>query len=277
MQLIPKDHYEITPAGEQCLKTLRRHWRAQVQTREVIRRCEQDEKGWSIVEVEEETTSNNARLNRNLPGHVFHRFAALVKEDDAQRINDIISAGQFEVLKALSVFEIAPMVVKDNKIQPASFDESRATGSPSLATLRKYKGQQKATDLIYMMLFGFVRKFGKRVDLIEDDILQIIQKMFDIYFFMTVADIKFILNDFKRRKGQKVFAMDYVTLEAIIDEGAEHRLQWGVNITESGHAKYKGNNYRIPTDAAKLQSLGAMAWEIKQLAAENQEYIASKK
>jgi hypothetical protein len=264
MQLIPKDHYEITPAGEQCLKTLRRHWKAQVQTREVVRRCEQDEKGWSIVEIEEETTSNNARLNRNLPGHVFHRFAALVKADDAPRINDIISAGQFEVLKALSVFEIAPEVVTNQKIMPRSFDDARALASPSLATLRKYKGQQKATDLVYMLVYGFVRKFGKRVDLIEEDILQVIEMLFDRYFWMSVADIKYLLNDFARRRGQKTFSMDMVTLEAIFEEGAYKRLQWGTTISDTRHNLYRGDPGRAKTSNQQLKSIAGAISGIKQ-------------
>jgi len=219
-QVINTGNRQIAKAGQNVLEELRRTWGQLEVTRTVV--AVQDETP-AFVQKTFLVDSPNKRLNKGVSTEVFHRFAAMVKPEDEERISNIIKAGCFEVNKAIQAFEIAPMVATDRKIKPVTWDQAAALNSPSIATLIKYKGEEKAEALVYIMTFAFAKKFGRRNDLDEAQIEELAADIVVQYKDLSIADLKMIFTT-TLQASKKLFNLDYQGIMAVLEESRQDKL-----------------------------------------------------
>ncbi len=149
-------------------------------------------------------------------------------------------------MKCLSAFK-AREVAFDNKTEIKDWEHAMSIGSPSLSTLIKYKGIDKAWSLIYQMIFSFAQKFGKRNDLTEKQI-----KQFSIDFVskgsnlpFTIADLKMILQD-TLNVSKKKFNLDIQGLEQMFNDSMAERLAFHAKKSQLDHEVLLG--IRRPED-----------------------------
>lgn len=212
---------EVSKIGKRILDDIRNAW----MDREIEREVTGLDENGEIIFVKKRFTVKSPikRLNGNLPSSMFYDFVNLVKPDEVGHIQGLISAGTFEVEKALQAFDVAPRVVIDKKIQPATWDQSDKIKSPSIATLVKYKGDDKAEKLIHLMLMKFAKSFGKRNDLDEDDVNELSGDIVASYRSLTISDVKMILRD-AIKTSKKTYSLDYQTVIQLFDDALDDRM-----------------------------------------------------
>lgn len=218
---------KVSTLGKAVLRNLRDSWGAKEIEREVVVKDEKTGEpiwGKEVVLLE----SPNRRLNKGIDKERFYLFADLIKtEEDVRNINSIIDAGCFEVEKAISAFKTGPEIAVDRSVVVSSFEQGVELGAPTMATLVKYKGEQKASDLIYMMIVNFAKKFGKRNDLSEGDILELSFDVVNQFKGLSVADIKMVFND-ALFVSKKMFNLDYAGVLGLLNECKEDRMDWAM-------------------------------------------------
>ncbi len=227
-QLIKSENRQIAKSGENVLEALRKTWGQ----REITRKATGIKDGHpAIVEKTFIVDSSNLRLNKEALQQIedggvnlFHHFAEMIKPEDEERITAIVQSGCFEVTKAIQAFEIAPMIATDRKIKPVTWDQAAALNSPSLATLVKYKGEEKAEALIYMMTFSFAKKFGRRNDLDESQIKELAADIVVQYRNISIADLKMIFTT-TLRASKKMFNLDYQGIMAVLEESRQDKME----------------------------------------------------
>ena len=232
MKRVIKTETQISQTGEAVLSALRSAWADVPYRREVVRLV--DGKPGFVME-EGTTASPTRQLNAHVSKEQITRFAGMVSPEDAGRIEALIMAGTFEVEKALQAFE-ALALAADKRIQPKTWEEAAALGAPSLATLVKYKGEEKAADLVFLLISDYAKKFGRRSDLSEEIIRELAEDIVTQFRPLTVADLKVILNAGIR---DKIFNMDYQTLFSLVLTKYDEKLEHAAGRSLSEHANTK--------------------------------------
>ena len=223
MELVKQSNFEITKSGELVLNHLRDYWGTKSGTVEATMKDEDGRPyiGQKVVEVD--TTIK--RLNKGVAPELFHQFASLVKEQDVERISNIIESGLFEVEKAIQAFEVAPTLFVNKKFNPSDWEDCKKANSPSLVTLSKYKGEDKAVSMLHLLLIKFCNKFGKRNDMNESLIKELAEEIVVKYYQLSLADIIMILNDaVKVSKG--VFNIDYQGVLQLFEDGYTDKVNF---------------------------------------------------
>lgn len=221
-ELSKTGNQQISTLGRELLDDIRSSWGKREIEREV---SAADENGKLIfVKKKFVVDSTNKRLNAGLPASVFYRFVDMVKPEEKEHIQSIIKHGAFEVRKALQAFEVAPQVAIDRKIKPTTWDEARALNSPSIATLVKYKGENKANDLVHLMVMSFARKFGRRNDMSEEEVRELSEDIVIQYRQLSIADLKMILTN-TLAVSKNRYNLDYQGMMALIDESYRDKLE----------------------------------------------------
>ncbi|QDP50411.1 MAG: hypothetical protein Unbinned5350contig1001_26 [Prokaryotic dsDNA virus sp.] len=244
-EIIPiGENRKLTTYSKSFLKGLRDNWGAKKVTRKkVIRSDETGEPIWGDVEILLE--SGNRRLNKGIEREVFYEFAEMIKsQEEEENINSIVEAGYFEVNKAIAAFKTTPNFVMDRRLIPKSFDESEELGISSIASLVKYKGEQKTEDLIFVLIMGFVKKFGKRNDLNEGDIVELCQDIVSQFRSLNIADIKMIFNK-ALFTSYKKFNLDYASVLEILNDCKEERMKWAIEKQTEEHRRMTGQEKSV--------------------------------
>lgn len=239
MKQVTKTETNITPTCEAVISVLRAAWADVPYRREVVRMVN----GKPDFVIEEGTTASpTRRLNAHVSKEQITRFAGMVSPEDAGRIEALIAAGTFEVEKAIQAFEVLT-IAADKRIQPKTWEEAAALGSPSLATLVKYKGEEKAADLVFLLLSDYAKKFGRRSDLSEEIIQELAEDIVAQFRPLTVADLKVILN---AGIQNKVFNVDYQTLFSLVLEKYDEKLEHAAGRTLAQHESTKTARQDLP-------------------------------
>ena len=267
--LIKVENQQISPLGKSLLEDLRSAWGKREIEREVSAK---DEETGELVFVKNKfiVDSPIKRMNAGVPATVFYRFVEMVKPEEAEHIQSLIQAGTFEVEKAIQAFERAPMVVMDKKIKPTTWEQAQALNTPSIATLVKYKGENKAEDLVHLMVMAFARKFGRRNDMPEEEIRELAQDIVIHYRHLTIADLKMILtNTLKVSKNR--YNLDYQGMMALLEESFHEKMEHAAQQAHREHIEMthqeKGTRTRKePTLSGEGMSVKEQAEYIKRQA-----------
>lgn len=236
---IIKTNTQISELGREILDDIRKGWGKVKVKREVSAPDPKKPGHFTFVEREFLIDAPIKRLNENVPATVFYHFVDLVKPDERERVTGIIKAGTFEVEKALQAFEKAPLIALDRKIKPTTWAEADQLGSPSIATLVKYKGEEKAVDLIHLMCVQFAKKFGRRNDMSDEDLKEFAEDVVLKYRALTIADLKAIFfNTLTASKNR--FNLDYQGMMQVIDQNYHNRLEYSAKKSQREH-------FNIPT------------------------------
>ena len=257
MKQVVKTETNITPTGEAVLSALRAAWADVPYRREVVRMV--DGKPDFVIE-EGTAVSPLRRLNNHAKPEAFTRFAAMVGLEEKGRITSLIEAGVFEVEKALQAFESLALAT-NKRIQPKTWEEAVALSSPSLATLVKYKGEEKAADLVFLLLSDYAKKFGRRSDLSEEIIQELSEDVVAQFRPLTVADLKVNLN---AGIQDKIFNLDYQTLFSLILTKYDEKLEHAAGRSLAEHANTKTGRDDTDPDLPSL-SLAPQVAEVKLL------------
>lgn len=233
---LSKTNNQISEVGKVILNSIQKNWR---RVEGVIERTElvEDESGAKypkIVKRRVKVDSQLMRLNKGVTISDFAEFVGMVQPEDKDRILTMIEKGYFELVQAKRSFR-ALSVVTDKSIRPVTWEDAEKIDSPTLVTLRNYKGLQYATDLVYSMLFSFAKKFGKKSDLDEVMLMELAEDIvFEFNNKLTVADIKMILAN-ALRASDKVFNLDYQTIFSLFDREARDKDLFMVRRAEDHH------------------------------------------
>ena len=257
MKRVIKTETQISQTGEAVLSALRSAWADVPYRREVVRLV--DGKPGFVME-EGTTASPTRRLNAHVSKEQITRFAGMVSPEDAGRIEALIMAGTFEVEKALQAFE-ALALAADKCIQPKTWEEAAALGAPSLATLVKYKGEEKAADLVFLLLSDYAKKFGRRSDLSEEIIRELAEDIVTQFRPLTVADLKVILN---QGIQNKIFNLDYQAVFSLVLTKYDEKLEHAAGRSLDEHANTKPWREDLGPDLPSL-SLAQQVAEVKLL------------
>jgi len=240
---------EIAKIKQTILDELRQTWGV-VERTQTVRRVDNtgqivEEKQVVIVD------SPNKRLNKNVPAQVFDQFAEMVQPEDMDRITAIIKAGTFEVAKAVQAFN-APIHAADLKLKPKTWAEANQAGTSSLACIKKYKGSDKATSLLVVMLTSFAKKFGRKNDLDEQLIQELAIEVLNTYYNLTVADIKFIFSSIV--KDSKVFNLDYYSIMRLFEEHYQDKGQYAMRQSIDEHNRITANEKTTRTKSEAVRA-----------------------
>jgi len=232
-ELIPAGGANLPASGGRFLESINHFWgkvRKVKRTKTVLKDgvpC--------LVEAEFDAVHPIARLNRGFLPKDFVQFAALLSPEDEERIQGLIAVGTFELGKAFDAFD-ALKVVQDRHILPRTWEDAFSIRSASIATVRKYKGEEKTAALVFMALANFARKFGRRNDLTEDDLSELAKDIVHQFPTLTFAELKFVLNRVLRG-SKKVFNLDHQSILQIFEEGLEEKLERAGRIAEEEHLR----------------------------------------
>lgn len=242
---------EITTTGVNILKALDK----------TMHKVEKQYKGETVM-----VPSPNMRLNRNTPADVFQQLALMIQPQDEARVLAIIKAGTFEATKCLQALN-APLVAADLKLKPKTWDDARQMKTASLATIKKYKGEDKVVGLLVVMITQFCQKFGRKNDLTENLILELAHEIVGTYHALTVADIKYIFSSIVRES--KVFNLDYFTMMQLFEEHYEDRMHSAMQRAVREHEALTANE-KTTRSRSELVADGSDMKAIK-------EYLTAKK
>ena len=223
MELVKQSNFEITKSGELVLNQLRDNWGTKSGTVEAVMKDEDGRPyiGKKVVEVD--TTIK--RLNKDVAPELFHQFASLVKEQDVERISNIIKSGLFEVEKAIQAFEVAPTLFVNKRFNPADWEDCKRANSPSLVTLSKYKGEETTVSMVFLLVKKFCNKFGKRNDMNETLIKELAEEIVAKYYQLLLADVIMILND-AVKASKDVFNIDYQGVLQLFEDGYTDKVNF---------------------------------------------------
>lgn len=273
-EIINRSKTEITQTGQEVLKAFKKSLGVRTITREVSGIDKNGVQGY--VKKTFTVLSSNERLNKGVAPAEIYEFVNSVKPDDKKQILKIIKAGTFEVVKAqqaLNALEIA----KDKTIKPADWNAAKKLDSPSLSTVKKYKGQEATVAVVYMMLFNFVRKFGKKNTLEESDLLELATDVVDDFYQLTIADLKCIfLSTLKSSK--KIFSIDYNEVYTLIAENYKSKTDWATKQAIAEHESFKRpeNATRKKTTPADVYKTQSVAEQVAMINAQYKEYKSPK-
>lgn len=230
-QLIKVTTKDITQSGKSLLRLLSTTYR--VEEKEVPGYEKTESGAISIVPVKKKFVPGNVRLNRYVQPELFVVFGSMVSKEDEARISSIIKANCFEVVKAIKVFQCAQLIT-DEKATPKSWEQSFEMQSPSIASIVKYKGKEKAESLVYSMIFKFAKSFGRRNDMTEEDILSVSKHIVSQYRLFTVTDLKMILND-ALKVSKSRFNLDYQGIKAMFEDSFEDKQENAAEVAIAEH------------------------------------------
>lgn len=262
------ENRQLTTYAKNFLKSLRDSWGAKKVKREIVLKC--DESGDPIWGEEEVLLqSRNKELNKGVEREEFYRFAEMIKtEEEYGNILKIVESGDFEVMKAIQAFEAAPKIVMDRSVVIRSFEDSDKLNSPFISTLVKYKGKEKAGDLLFVMVMNFAKKFGKRNDLSEGDVLELCADIVEDFRGVNLGDIKMIFRNALFVSGKR-FNLDYASVFELLKECKEERMSYAVDKQLEEHRQMTGQEKRVrfgeskPILSGKGLSMGEMKKEIE--------------
>lgn len=260
-ELIKINARDITPTGKQVLNAI--HLAYKPKEAEVDG-YEQDEESGTIALVKKTAVlaSPMSRLNKGVSPEVFVMFADMVQPEDQQRIQGIIESGTLNVIKAVKVFQCVQLIA-DKRTLPKTWKQSFEMASPSIASIVKYKGEEKAALLIYSLLFPFAQSFGKRNDLSENDITNVSEHIVAHYRRLTITDIKMILNDASTISKSR-FNLDVQGIKALFYEADTEKQEAGANIAIDEHARETASekdprSHRQPSLKQSPKAMAVMA------------------
>lgn len=237
-QVIKSNQTQVTQTGKQVLDLLRSTWGNRTVEREVVVKDKDGNPVWATRQMV--IPSSNKRLNSEISTEVFYQFASLVRPEDRPQLEKIIKAGTFEVVKAIQVFKTAPAIVTNRKIVPRTFKECQALNAPSFATITKYKGEDKAAELVGLMVLQFSRKFGKRSDLDDYMIGELSADIVAQYHSLTIAELKMVLTE-ALKASKKVFNLDYQTVMELVADAYEEKMVQGAKQAHDEHIMLTSN------------------------------------
>lgn len=167
----------------------------------------------------------------------FYRYAATLKdEEQRQHVRQLIRAQTFELSKALSVSTVVPTILS-RQCKPTTWRECQATGAPTLATMKKYRGETLTVDVVVLLITNFAKKFGRRNDLTEDDCRELAEDIIGEFYLFTFAEIKMVLILAMRNndRNSKVYSLDYSTAYRMFAEMYAERCERVARIAEQEH------------------------------------------
>jgi hypothetical protein len=106
----------------------------------------------------------------------------------------LIEAGKFEAVKFEQV-NGTPWVKKYSHLFPMTIKEAFELNTPSLATYRKYKGDEAAGVMVAVMIVELVQSFNVGKKMNETQIRITAQHIIKKYYFLTVADFRLCFNN----------------------------------------------------------------------------------
>jgi len=208
-----KRNTSVSEVGEEIQNAIRDAWVKKEVERDVT---ELDKEG-KLISVRKKFIIDSpiVRLNKGVNKETFLKFFEMVKATDKENILSIIKSGNFDVVKAIQAFKNGPLVAINKKIIVENWQQSIDLQTPSLVTLAKYKGNQKAKMIVFVMLKNYAAKFGKRNDLSEENLLSLAEDIMIEYPNVTIADLKLIFRK-SLLKSNKLFNLDYQTVISLI-------------------------------------------------------------
>lgn len=248
----------LTPVAYALLEDIREVYRTKVEKKVLV--YAKDEKGNPIPDTEkggflfvEETQLVNHpivdQINGQLSPSELYKFVSMVKPEEQEHIKGLIDAQKFEFSKAIQAFENSLKVVNNRSIQPRGWVEAEAVDSPTLATLRKYKGEKATVAMLHLMLMRLVKRFGKRSDFVdrtpdeqveksgEKRVNELAKDILANYYLLTIADLKLIFGRLLRQ-GKKIFSLDYQTIFDAIDNGYLEKNEFFEKRNDTDHKVY---------------------------------------
>lgn len=243
---IQKTNFEIGGVGRDFLDNLRKAWTIETKEREKTKLVDGVP---TIVKETIKTPSPIRLLNQGVHAKKFYQFAELMKPEDEQRISKTIEAGVFEVEKALTAFN-ALNDAFDRSIKISTWQDAEKANTASLATLAKYKGEEKTVSVVYLMLKKLASKFGRRMDLEADgfDLLKELSEdiVSDCKSF-SIADLRLVFKTLQNGQ-KKVFNLDYQTVMAALEDAKVEKMEYASQKAMKEHSRITGqektNRYR---------------------------------
>lgn len=162
-------------------------------------------------------TGRNKEHNEGLPSVIYDNLGELIKSpQDAERITAIIKTGEFEVVKAIQVFNNPLKLYQDRKLKPENFRDASKSNLPTLAAIKKYKGETAAVVVARNIIKNFVSKFNVTGVMPPEQIDELAWEFLDNYYYLNLAEFKFL---FRKAQRQTTYnRMDFNTVLVILDE-----------------------------------------------------------
>lgn len=270
----------ITPEGRMILNAIQENWGKVNLVREKTKPILDDEGEVIGAKIMEETIvvdSNLKKLNRGLTISDFKEFALMVNPEDCHRVVQMIGKGIFEVEQAKRAF-MAPQIVANKELRPKTWEECQALNSPTLVTLRNYKGLEKATGLVHAMLVKFARSFGRRNDLDDNFLTELAEDIIlEFKNKLTIADLKMIFSD-ASKSTKKTFNLDYQTIMALLNEQLEAKQEYQFKRSYQEHIQQTSEEkqQRDKVDVVKYNKPMTITDQVKQAKLMAKNYKAGK-
>lgn len=105
---------------------------------------------------------------------------------------ELIEGRKFEIEKA----ELSLMCTPDKirQINPSGFKDIFLNQTPTLATIKKYHGEEKSIAAICACLISVNDFFGQKSGLDENQIITLSNLIFSEYWYLTLADLKYCIR-----------------------------------------------------------------------------------
>jgi hypothetical protein len=190
----------------------------------------------ALTQVVVDTHPNTVQLNQGVPLDLYIKLAALVPENESKQLQSIIDEDRFEAPKALQAY--SARYALQPSVRPKNWKQAAEYNTATLATLKKYRGEEMAVATIDALLLQFKDRFGKRADISDNAIHDFAYELLMDYHYFTLADVRFVLNRATENLSDK-FSVDYARLSDVFTRAADGRAQYYENLSDNDHLSNK--------------------------------------
>ncbi len=230
-QIVKKQSYEIAQSGQLVLSELKKHWGKLTKQTSKLGVSKTGMNYFCVGEVQVDSLVK--KLNQGYPKELFYEFASKVEEEDEVRLTELVKKGIFDVDRANKSFSTMQIGLS-KKVKPKTWGEANELDLPSINTVAIYKGEEYIEDVLFAMITKLSKRFGKRSDLDEGQIEEIVEDLTTNYRAFTIADYKYMFHHLEST-SKKLFSLDYQILLQLIEEGLENKANYWEAESENKH------------------------------------------
>lgn len=182
--------------------------------------------------------NRNRELNSGLPRSQYNLLSSFIKtEEERDMILTAISNGNFELKKAIQAHDNPLKKYLDRSLSPKIYQDAIKSDTPTLSTIKRYKGEIAAHTVAVQIILNFISKFNVKYPMDEETIYELAFDILDNYHYLNIAEFKFCFS--KALRSENFHRLDYNVLLTIVENYVENRHLKTQSSSYSNHLQVK--------------------------------------
>ena len=167
----------------------------------------------------------------------------------------ILEKGQFELDKAKStLLNWANIYTETTQLDSKTIEQALGMKTPSLATIKKYRGDIMAIGLLVEMLRDVADYFTVGKNMNDRQLRKTARIIYSDYFYYTLADFKLCFdNACKGTYGKLYGQLDGSVISLWLAEYDKERIKTAEDLAEKEHERIEENAKAIPMPPKVMQ------------------------